>query len=515
MSGCFVIQDETTSQLDIIGEVQIATTTCFSGGPSGCTATPNDSGPPFTHVLLAYRLPDGVVAPEKIEGGITLAKDDSYSKALTDVMTARGEMPAGEHWVGYRSTGNATPTIGKFVFKPHFKLPPAEDGSPFRGPFKYRTVTGVFYQSSPSGSHPINCGPDPRTGYGSFGPGDGVVCIQSPHSPDPAPLVYATDDSLDTRDLGITGGGSVNVKEGAAGTLSFVADFAGAGLDASVPFQVSAESNAPGVTVKPSIGSFTAGTDSKTPIDVSISVPPTTPVGSYDVTLVAKLENGAERRRTGKLLVDLGPPVALGLPEQTVNCTNGSWTGNPTGYAYQWMNEGTAIAGATSQKYKLAATDGAMLITCQVTASNAAGTGQVISGQVRAAQHGGADVDLTGRPKLSKESNGRYLLDTGISVGCPARLPVGCGIGSQVSSAVDAVIARKSASTQQVSVLVAQGGFAVKSGKRLNLALHLTRAGAELLRTRSQLSLTAEVTTRGHSLERVTSRKQFKVSRPR
>jgi hypothetical protein len=58
-----------------------------------------------------------------------------------------------------------------------------------------------------------------------------------------------------------------------------------------------------------------------------------------------------------------------------VSVTNGTWTGAPTSYAYQWRRDGTNIVGATAASYTLIAADvGGHQITCVVTATNATGS---------------------------------------------------------------------------------------------------------------------------------------------
>jgi CHAP domain len=85
------------------------------------------------------------------------------------------------------------------------------------------------------------------------------------------------------------------------------------------------------------------------------------------------------------------PPAGTSLPTisgntsvgQTLTESHGSWTNNPTAYAYQWEDcdaagqSCSAISGATSQTYTLTATDSGDTIRVQETASNATGPGQV------------------------------------------------------------------------------------------------------------------------------------------
>jgi hypothetical protein len=57
----------------------------------------------------------------------------------------------------------------------------------------------------------------------------------------------------------------------------------------------------------------------------------------------------------------------------TLTTTNGTWSGSPTGYTYQWKRGGTAISGATASTYVLVTADLAATITVTVTASNIGG----------------------------------------------------------------------------------------------------------------------------------------------
>jgi hypothetical protein len=73
---------------------------------------------------------------------------------------------------------------------------------------------------------------------------------------------------------------------------------------------------------------------------------------------------------------NLSPPVITGTVQigQALSCSTGSWTGSPTGYAYQWSRNGTAISGATGSSYTIQTPDQGDTLTCAVTASNDAGS---------------------------------------------------------------------------------------------------------------------------------------------
>jgi hypothetical protein len=75
------------------------------------------------------------------------------------------------------------------------------------------------------------------------------------------------------------------------------------------------------------------------------------------------------------------PPTVSGTPVQgnTLSASNGTWSGSPTGYIYQWQDCNSSggscvsIAGATSSTYTLQASDVGYTLVAVVTASNAGG----------------------------------------------------------------------------------------------------------------------------------------------
>ena len=63
-----------------------------------------------------------------------------------------------------------------------------------------------------------------------------------------------------------------------------------------------------------------------------------------------------------------------GVVGQTLSCTVGIWSYQPTSYSYAWQRAGVAISGATSSSYVLVALDSTKAIGCIVTATNSAGS---------------------------------------------------------------------------------------------------------------------------------------------
>jgi hypothetical protein len=74
--------------------------------------------------------------------------------------------------------------------------------------------------------------------------------------------------------------------------------------------------------------------------------------------------------------VNTAAPVASGTGTvgQNLTVTNGTWQYAPTGYAYQWLRNGANILGATNAVYALVGADSGNNVSCQVTATNPAGS---------------------------------------------------------------------------------------------------------------------------------------------
>lgn len=96
------------------------------------------------------------------------------------------------------------------------------------------------------------------------------------------------------------------------------------------------------------------------------------PVSSVaTVSIVALPANTSQPTVTGT--------VSVG---QTLNCSTGSWTNNPTGYTYAWLRDSAPILGATSASYVVSTSDAGHNLACQVTATNAAGPAMTTSASV-------------------------------------------------------------------------------------------------------------------------------------
>lgn len=79
--------------------------------------------------------------------------------------------------------------------------------------------------------------------------------------------------------------------------------------------------------------------------------------------------------------VNTAPPVLSGTAavEERLTCTHGSWANKPTNVAYRWLRDGVPIAEKSSNTYYVGYEDEGYTLTCEVIASNAAGSATATS----------------------------------------------------------------------------------------------------------------------------------------
>ena len=93
-----------------------------------------------------------------------------------------------------------------------------------------------------------------------------------------------------------------------------------------------------------------------------------TPATSNAVLIVAVPVNTVAPAITGTATVG-----------STLSCSQGTWTNSPTSYAYQWLQNGVNISGATASSYVVVTGDAGTSIRCTVTATNATASGSATS----------------------------------------------------------------------------------------------------------------------------------------
>jgi hypothetical protein len=78
-------------------------------------------------------------------------------------------------------------------------------------------------------------------------------------------------------------------------------------------------------------------------------------------------------------------PEVIGIADvgATLTCDTGTWTNNPTAYAYRWFQGNTPIIGANTNIYVVVEADRGSNLVCIVTATNTAGGNSAPSNAVR------------------------------------------------------------------------------------------------------------------------------------
>lgn len=319
LSGCVgFLAPPAIVQENTIGNVILQVDICNGGTTSPTCPDPLADGlqgaePMLMQILLAFRIPDGSVAPGQFSSvsgpTLTFSQSTSFESQLVQYTTAI----AGFHWVAYVSNEVlVTPGVSPkgIRVQPTFTLPRGADGSPFPNAFRFRPIVGVRGNDASSGlpaTRPVVCD-DELVFAPSFN--EPTMCSDDPNQ-------TATVNGLTSnpvRDLGIVAtGASATVNPGATTTLTFFAKYSGSPT-AAATFQIQATTTAPGVTVTPNVSVLAPTGNSTTPIPVVTTVPAGTPAGTYDVRLTATLANGQTRTNVGTLTVVVPDPTAPPAP---------------------------------------------------------------------------------------------------------------------------------------------------------------------------------------------------------
>ena len=122
---------------------------------------------------------------------------------------------------------------------------------------------------------------------------------------------------------------------------------------------------------------------------------PSTP-GTYEIRLYAAPASGL--LTTSESITSLPPPpvnsappaisvssaapaisgesgAGVAFPGDTLACSNGTWSGSPSAFMYQWDSDGSALPGATAQSYLASQDELGDALSCTVAAANAGGGG--------------------------------------------------------------------------------------------------------------------------------------------
>ncbi|MFI5010207.1 MAG: carboxypeptidase regulatory-like domain-containing protein [Solirubrobacterales bacterium] len=142
--------------------------------------------------------------------------------------------------------------------------------------------------------------------------------------------------------------------------------------------------------------------------------------------------------------VNTEAPKLTGTPKvgQTLSCSQGGWTNNPSGYTYTWLRSGRPIAGQTASAYTVQSADQGHSVTCQVTASNSGGE-YTITGlfngsykvQFSSSEGGNYEPQWYNGKSLNGEAAAVPVTAPNLTLGVNAALSAGGQISGRVTAA--------------------------------------------------------------------------------
>jgi 5-hydroxyisourate hydrolase-like protein (transthyretin family) len=117
--------------------------------------------------------------------------------------------------------------------------------------------------------------------------------------------------------------------------------------------------------------------------------------------------------------VNTEAPVLSGapVPGEALSCSHGLWSGNPTGYTYRWLRDGSEISGTGGGAYTVQGADQGHAISCRVTASNGKGSTSATSNAVQVAAEGGGGTQYGLVVSLAGTGSGTVTSSPG-GIGC-------------------------------------------------------------------------------------------------
>jgi hypothetical protein len=175
------------------------------------------------------------------------------------------------------------------------------------------------------------------------------------------------------------------------------------------------------------------------------------------------------------------------LVGDALTCSNGSWTGEDmlavqtgwpltTPFGYQWLREGSAVSGATSAGYVVQSADEGHSLSCEVTATNAAGH--------EASKSGSVTIPVPAVTAFTQRLV--FVKDTAkASVACANAT---CAGTAEITARVGGKHGRKR------TVVIAKGSYSLAAGTHGTIALHLTGSGAKAMLAARHRTLPGKLT---------------------
>jgi hypothetical protein len=239
------------------------------------------------------------------------------------------------------------------------------------------------------------------------------------------------------------------------------------------------EFESPGGVEGEYIGQFYNGQQSPLNASHVTAAQGSTPTPNIDAALVRKEP------------VNTVSPVVVGTPAvgQTLSCTDDSWTGAPKlSFAYQWLRNGAAIAGASGMTYGVQAADQGTGLSCTVTATNEYGHATATSNTVGVPAPTVTVITQSRPPSppapvVTLASSASKLAVSGnathVRIACAA---APCAGSVEVVEQV-VVTHRKGTRTilKAETIVLAKGSYSLAAGSTGKITLRLTAAGRKRL----------------------------------
>jgi Carboxypeptidase regulatory-like domain len=181
-------------------------------------------------------------------------------------------------------------------------------------------------------------------------------------------------------------------------------------------------------------------------------------------------------------------PVVSGTPAvgSLLSCASGSWTGEnaltlsmgwplTTPFAYQWLRDGSAIAGATLNAYLVQAADLGHGLVCEVTATNAAGHASVKS----------SSLAIPLPIPVVTVSSAKIAVSGGA-----ARVPIACAAAAACTGTVELTQlvtvrghgkGKHKTKAKKKTAVIGKVSYSLAAGKSATLVVRLTGAGKSAL----------------------------------
>jgi len=191
----------------------------------------------------------------------------------------------------------------------------------------------------------------------------------------------------------------------------------------------------------------------------------------------------------GLLEVTSSKPASTAAPAVTgsasaggvLGCSQGSWSNNPSSFTYRWLRNGSAIAGQTTNSYTVQSADLGTGISCEVTATNAAGSTGAVSNTLQIPKPA-PGVAVLVKMKIKGSTVSITLRCTGASA-CTGVLKL-----------LVRIVKHKHASSTSIA---STASFTIELGKSATLRVRLTRQGRMLLTRAGRKGLAVQIAGTG------------------